>query len=173
LKVIKEVKPIGYYLKTVYPVTVYAAPEGGYVAEIEDLPGCITEGETLEEVFQRIEDTRRAWIEIQYEDGAEIPLPRTEQQYSGKFVVRIPKGLHRQLAEEAKRQGVSLNQYVETLLATKATLKDISDQMAERLKELLTMQLNASLQPYGYGSYVFKVERKSEAVQCWRGRAIG
>lgn len=169
---IKEVKPIEYYLKAVYPVTVYAAPEGGYVAEIEDLPGCITEGETLEEVFQRIEDTRRAWIEIQYEDGAEIPLPRTEQQYSGRFLVRIPKGLHRQLAEEAKRQGVSLNQYVETMLATKATLKDISDQMEERLKELLTMRLNAAAQPYGYGSYIFNTERKSEAVQCWRGRVI-
>lgn len=172
MKVIKEVKPIEYYLKTVYPVTVYTAPEGGYVAEIEDLPGCITEGETLEEVFQRIEDTRRAWIEIQYEDGSEIPLPRTEQRYSGKFVVRIPKGLHRQLAEEAKRQGVSLNQYVETILATKATLKDFADQVTERLEELLAMQWNTSIQPYGYGSYVYNKERKSEAVQCWRGRAI-
>jgi len=170
--VIKEVKPIEYYLKTVYPVTVYAAPEGGYVAEIEDLPGCITEGETLEEVFQRIEDTRRAWIEVQYESGAEIPLPRTEQRYSGRFLVRIPKGLHRQLAEEAKRQGVSLNQYIGTMLATKATLKDILDQMGEKLKELSTMQLNEPTQPYGYGSYVFNTERKSEAVQYWRGKVI-
>ena len=144
MKVMREIKPIEYYLEAVYPVTVYPAPEGGYVAEIEDLPGCITEGETLEEVFQRIEDTRRAWIEIQYEDGAEIPLPRTEQQYSGKFLIRIPKGLHRQLAEQAKREGVSLNQYVETMLATRATLKDFSDQVAEGLTTLAMTQLSPS-----------------------------
>lgn len=169
---ISKVKPVEYYLKTVYPVTVYAAPEGGYVAEIEDLPGCITEGETLEEVFRRIEDTRRAWIEIQYEDGAEIPLPRTEQQYSGKFLVRIPKGLHRQLAQEAKRQGVSLNQYVESLLATRAALKDISDEFAETVKQLLRMQLNVFQQPYASRSYLFSAENKSKAVQYWRGSAV-
>ncbi|WP_042226876.1 toxin-antitoxin system HicB family antitoxin, partial [Paenibacillus popilliae] len=32
--------------------------------------------------------------------------------YSGKFNVRIPKTLHRQLAEQSEREGVSLNQYV-------------------------------------------------------------
>jgi antitoxin HicB len=170
LKVMREIKPIEYYLEAVYPVTIYPAPEGGYVAEIEDLPGCITEGETLEEVFQRIEDTRRAWIEIQYEDGAEIPLPRTEQQYSGKFLVRIPKGLHRQLAEQAKREGVSLNQYVEAMLAEKATLKNVSDQMVEMLKELLTTRLSAVSQRYG--PYIFKPEKELQGVQYWRGRVI-
>jgi len=159
--VTREVKPIEYYLKAVYPVTIYSAPEGGYVAEIEDLPGCITEGETLEEVFQRIEDTRRAWIEIQYEDGAEIPLPRTEQQYSGKFLVRIPKGLHRQLAEQAKREGVSLNQYTETMLATRATLKDVSDQIAERLMIIATKQLGTFTSPLT--RYIFR--REQETVQ--------
>jgi len=171
LKVMREIKPIKYYLEAVYPVTVYPAPEGGYVAEIEDLPGCITEGETLEEVFQRIEDTRRAWIEIQHEDGAEIPLPRTEQQYSGKFLVRIPKGLHRQLAEQAKREGVSLNQYVEAMLAEKATLKSVSDQMVDMLKELLTTRLSAASQRYS-PYYIFKPEKELEAIQYWRGRVI-
>ena len=157
----REIKPIEYYLKAVYPVTIYPAPEGGYVAEIEDLPGCITEGETLEEVFRRIEDTRHAWIEIQYEDGAEIPLPRTEQQYSGRFLVRIPKGLHRQLAEQAKREGVSLNQYVETMLATKSTLKDVSDQLAEGLATLAIGQPGTFT--YSFQRYIFK--REQETIQ--------
>ena len=153
-----EIKPIEYYLKAVYPVTVYTAPEGGYVAEIEDLPGCITEGETLEEVFQRIEDTRRAWIEVQHEDGAVIPLPRTEQEHSGKFLVRIPKGLHRQLAEQAKREGVSLNQHVETMLATKATLKNVSDQIAEMISELVPIQPCTFTPPSSRYRYIFKKE---------------
>lgn len=124
-----EKRPIEDYLNTIYPVTVYPDPKGGFVAEIEDLPGCITEGETLDEVFKRIEDVRKAWIEVQYEEGEEIPTPRTEEEYSGKFILRLPKGLHRKLAEQAKIEGTSLNQYVETLLASKATMKDVKHQL--------------------------------------------
>ena len=110
-----------YYLQLEYPITLYRAEEGGYVAEIEDLPGCITEGETLDEVYANIEQARLAWIEVAYDDELAIPLPRNEQEYSGRFLVRIPKSLHRRLAEQAKREGVSLNQYAEVLLSTNLT----------------------------------------------------
>jgi hypothetical protein len=58
------------------------------------------------------------------------------------------------------------------MLAKTATLKDVSDQMVEKLKELLTMRLGAVSQPYGRGSYIFKTEKELEAVQYWRGRVI-
>jgi len=130
----KENKTVRYFLELDYPITIYRAEEGGYVAEIEDLPGCVTEGETLEEVTQRIEDARKAWIETAYEDGMKIPLPRTHEQYSGKFMVRIPKYLHRRLAEQAKREGVSLNQYVESILAQGASTQDVSEKILARLE---------------------------------------
>lgn len=162
MKAIKEVKPIEHYLNAVYPVTVYPAPEGGYVAEIEDLPGCITEGETLEEVFQNIEGNRRTWIEVQHEDGVEIPLPRNEQEHSGRFLIRIPKGLHRKLAEQARREGVSLNQYVETVLATRSALKDITAQIDEKLSALIMERVS----PYPTSfRYVFKKDQEEELPQ--------
>ena len=40
-----------------------------------------------------------------------MPDPIEESQYSGKFVLRIPKTLHARLAMEAEKEGVSLNQY--------------------------------------------------------------
>jgi predicted RNase H-like HicB family nuclease len=143
LKTLKEIKPIEYYLNLNYPITLYHAEEGGYVAEIEDLPGCLTEGETLEEVNQRIEDARKGWIQAAYEDDIEIPLPRTDEEYSGKFMVRIPKYLHRRLAEKAIWEGISLNQYMESILSAgvstqnvigeiKAGLDKISKQIAEQ-----------------------------------------
>lgn len=132
-----KMKPMEYYLKAKYPITIYPAPEGGYVAELEDLPGCLTQGETLEEVFERIEDAKRGWIEVTYEDGQEIPLPRTEQEYSGKFVVRIPKYLHRRLAEQAKKEEVSLNQYVEALLSAGVSFHDERiDKLIQEVREL-------------------------------------
>jgi predicted HicB family RNase H-like nuclease len=78
----------------------------------------MTQAETLDELFQAIEDARQLWIKTVYDEGQDIPLPRDMEKYTGKFVVRIPRGLHHDLARAAKQQGVSLNQYVTTLLAS-------------------------------------------------------
>ena len=63
------------------------------------------------------EEVRPLWIEAAYEHGIDIPLPSYPEEYSGKFVVRLPRSLHRRLAESAERDGVSLNQYVVMLLS--------------------------------------------------------
>jgi predicted RNase H-like HicB family nuclease len=46
-----------------YPVTLYPDQEGGYVAQIKDLPGCLTQGETLDEAIANINEARELWIE--------------------------------------------------------------------------------------------------------------
>jgi len=108
---------LDFYLGLNYPVTVHVDPEGGFVAEIEDLPGCMTQAEALDELFAAIQDARRAWIEAAYETGQDIPVPRELDEYKGKILVRIPRSLHRDLAHAARREGVSLNQYITSLLA--------------------------------------------------------
>jgi antitoxin HicB len=105
-------KTLEYYMELKYPITIHIAPEGGFVAEIEDLPGCLAQGETLEETYAEIEVARKLWLETTYEDAQDIPLPRDDRDYSGKFIVRVPKSLHRQLDVLADREGVSLNQYL-------------------------------------------------------------
>lgn len=112
-----ERKDLKFYLNLRYPITIHPDPDGGYVAEIEELPGCMTQAETLDEAFKAIEDARQVWIQGTYEMGQDIPLPRDMEEYSGKFMVRIPRSLHRNLVRAAKREGVSLNQYIASLLA--------------------------------------------------------
>lgn len=119
-----ERKPLGYYLNLKYPVTFEEAPEGGYFIQIEDLPGCYAQGETVEEAKEMIEISRRMWLEVAYEDGQDIPLPRSEEQYSGKFNVRVPKSLHRKLDRLAVREGVSLNQYIVSTLSQAVGLRE-------------------------------------------------
>ena len=63
------------YLTLKYPITLYSEDEGGYVAEIKDLPGCLTQGDTLEETINNINEAREVWIETAYEAGDDIPLP--------------------------------------------------------------------------------------------------
>ncbi len=112
-----ERQPLESYPNLKYPVTFEAAPEGGYFVKIEDLPGCYSQGETIEEALEMIEESRQLWLESAYEDGLDIPEPRDEQKYSGKFNVRVPKTLHRKLGQLAVREGVSLNQYVVSALS--------------------------------------------------------
>ncbi len=105
------------YLAMPYPFNVLADPDGGYVVVFPDLPGCMTQVETLAELALLAEDARSGWIETEYEQGHDIPLPSHREEYSGKFVVRLPRSLHRALAAAAEREHVSLNQYVLALLS--------------------------------------------------------
>jgi len=50
------------------------APEGGYIATVPVLPGCLTQGETFEETEANIKDAIRAYLEVLKEDGDEIDL---------------------------------------------------------------------------------------------------
>ena len=101
------------YMKIPYRMEIIEdTEEGGYVASFPDLPGCITCAETLEKVSVMAME-----LEAAIEDGYEIPLPETENKYSGQFKFRMPKSLHRSLAEHAKEEGISMNQYCIFLLA--------------------------------------------------------
>ncbi len=92
---------------------------GGYLIEFPDLPGCLSDGETVEEAIANGLDALQSWIATASEFGDPIPPPSRlpEDAYSGRWNMRAPKSLHRRLAERAKAEGVSLNTLAVTLLA--------------------------------------------------------
>ncbi len=68
-------QPLEYYLSLKYPISIYPEDEG-YTVMIVDLPGCMTQGETLEECIVNIEEARELWIETVYTSAKkDIPLP--------------------------------------------------------------------------------------------------
>ncbi len=74
---------LDYYLSLKYPISIYPEEEGGYAALIPDLKGCMTQGETLEEVVKNIEEARELWIETVYYSGKkEIPLPSKQRGFN-------------------------------------------------------------------------------------------
>lgn len=82
-----------------------------YHAKILELDGCQSTGDTFEEAFKNLKEAMEGWIETKLEAGFEIPLPVGYEDFSGKFLIRIPKSLHYKLTLEAEQEGVSLNQY--------------------------------------------------------------
>ena len=82
-----------------------------FYGRIMELDGCQSTGDTLEELYTNLNEALEGYIETKLENNLEIPHPASPGDYSGKFIVRLPKSLHMRLVIEAEREGVSLNQY--------------------------------------------------------------
>ncbi len=110
-------KDINYYKNIKYPLTVLQEEDGSYFAEYPDLKGCMTVADSFEEIHLMAEDAKIAWLETAIENNVTIPEPKDIAAYSGNFKLRIPKSLHKQLVEEAKAEGISMNQLCVYLLS--------------------------------------------------------
>ncbi len=82
-----------------------------YYARVLELDGCQSDGDTFDEAYENLREAMQGYIETKIANGFDVPVPQSTQDYSGKFVVRIPKSLHQALTIEAEQEGVSLNQY--------------------------------------------------------------
>ena len=103
-----------------YPFTIrYLTDEegGGFLIEFPDLPGCLSDGETIEEAIENGQDAMMCWLKTAKESGMKIPRPGQLESQSGKWVQRVPKSLHYRLVEQAKREGVSLNTLVISIIS--------------------------------------------------------
>lgn len=118
----QKTKDLEYYLGLPYTIVVRRNEDGSLFAEVEELPGCMTEADDPKALLESIRDAQAAWIKSALEDGIQIPMPRSKEEFSGRFLVRIPKSLHRDLVRKARRESVSLNQ-----LATAALAKFVTE----------------------------------------------
>lgn len=108
---------IDAYLALPYTIELIREDETTWFARVVELPGCMTEGDSAADAVAMIQDAMAGWIELALADGRPIPPPSPRDEFSGKFVVRVPKSLHRDLVSAAAREQVSLNQYIATELA--------------------------------------------------------
>jgi len=102
-----------------YPIEVFWSEEDeGYIAIAPDLPGTSAWGKTESDAIKELRVVIDLWIKAARKVGNQVPEPsdRADVNYSGKFLMRVPKRLHAELAHAAEAQGVSLNQYVLYLL---------------------------------------------------------
>ena len=138
-------KSLEYYLSLPYTIELIREPEGGWFVRVRELPGCMSAGDTPDEAIEMIQDAMRLWIQTALEDGDPIPEPRSLDEYSGKFVVRVPRSLHRDLVIQAEREGVSLNQYINTILARAVGRVDASGPAVSEQSDWPTVEKKAGV----------------------------
>ena len=114
----EDIKDIVYYLSLPYTVTVRIDDEGDYIARIQELEGCTAHGADPNEAFANLREIQELWIEERLSTGSDIPEPEDDEMLpSGKWLQRVPRTLHLRLTELAKREQVSLNQLVTSMLS--------------------------------------------------------
>lgn len=95
--------------------------EGGFLAEVLELPGCITYGETPDEAYAMLQDAMAGWIAASLAAGYAIPKPVGLKEYSGRVPLRISSALHGAAALRAMHEGISLNQWISLAIAEKVS----------------------------------------------------
>lgn len=105
-------------LRQPYARIILPETDGTFRGEIIEFPGCIVTGETAADTFSALENAAKGWLLAALESGQTIPRPvESVNDFSGRFVLRIPKSLHKKAAWFAEREGVSLNQFISTSLS--------------------------------------------------------
>ena len=87
---------------------------GGYLAEYPEIPGCMSDGETVEEAIANGREALRDCLAVFKESGRKAPRPGVE---AAQWRQRLPRTLYLKLTERAKNEGVSINSLVTAIIA--------------------------------------------------------
>ncbi|MBI4680323.1 MAG: toxin-antitoxin system HicB family antitoxin [Nitrospirae bacterium] len=104
------------YDKYTYRVT-WSEEDREYVGLCAEFPGLSWLAVTPETALKGIRKVVAEVIEDMTRSGETVPEPIALRHYSGKFVVRIPSDVHRQLALQAAETGVSINRLASAKLS--------------------------------------------------------
>lgn len=96
----------------------FSEEDEAFVGRVAEFSSLAAHGRTLEKALRETRAVVEGVIEDLEESGEALPEPFRKRSYSGRINVRMPEHLHRQLAIEAQRQRVSLNQWINAKLET-------------------------------------------------------
>ena len=87
---------------------------GGYLVEYPDIPGCMSDGETIDEAIANGREALRDCMDVFRESGRKIPKAIIE---AAQWRQRLPRTLYSKLTKQAENEGVSINSLVTAIIA--------------------------------------------------------
>ncbi len=124
-----------------------------WVAQSQSLKGCVAQGDTPEKAINELAQNELEWLETAAECGIpipEVPSESLNKEYSGKLTVRIAPAVHEKAAQMAKREGVSLNQYINDAIVNWNAQNDLQDRISDRLKGVIGTGSSSGISERGY-----------------------
>ena len=137
---------IAAYLSAPYiRMLIPDAQEGGYLAEVLELPGCISEGDTPEEAYSNLQEAMEGWIATALGRKQPIPEPVGDREYSGHFPLRISTELHRAAALRAAQEGISLNQWIAKAIAAQVAADNLAERLADEIADRVAQRISVGV----------------------------
>jgi len=135
------------YMNAPYIHMIIPTAEGRYLAEVLELPGCITDGRTPEEAYSNLKEAMSGYLSSLVDRDMPVPEAIGLKEMSGNIPLRISSELHRMAALRAKQEGISLNQWIGKAIAMQATGESLAERIAESLASKMAggIQLSATI----------------------------
>ena len=80
-------------------VVRYSEEDEGYIAVVPELRGCSASGETEQGAIKAVKEAASVWLETAKANNIEIPVPLDKQPVSGRYALRMPPDLYRELIQ--------------------------------------------------------------------------
>ena len=139
---------------------LWSDEDQGYVATCPEFPGLLAFGETEEQALAEAKIARQLFIEDMQESGEELPVAQTAHEYSGQTRLRLSKTVHRQAAEIAASEGISLNQFILDAINEKLGAQKAGSHFVGELKKALAE--NAQQRRVDIASIVWQEDRGTQ-----------
>ncbi len=137
---------------------IWSEEDMAYLANVPELPGCQTHGDTYEDAVKAAQDAIGLYLESLAHHHEEIPVPMSQRQYNGNIPLRIDPSLHGRLVKMATLdEAKSFNKWLEARLRVVAEkgdtmrdeydfsrLKDARPKFLKRLNPNVTKNLRKS-----------------------------
>ena len=111
----------------VYPALLSLTDGGKYVVRVPDIPGCVTTGRTIPEVFENIRDALAGCLCVLEDEGEALPMPSDPAQVAaeGSTIILVDVDLLR-YREETDTRSVRKNVSMPAWMATLADRNNIN-----------------------------------------------
>lgn len=162
---LRQQEELARYLSLPYHVVVRSEQDDNrtnWVAAVEELPGCEIRAATADEAIERLRPAMKLWLSEALSKRREIPRPWPEgakqkpaPSHSGRFLVRMPSELHRELSLAAERERVSLNRFITDVLA--ASVADQAEPVSSLAAPPIAPEREAPSSPDRRGTRVLRV----------------
>jgi len=136
-------KNLDYYKNLDYKIIIEQdnyEDEKWFIAYSNELGknACYGKGETEIEAVKSFLEEKDIFIEYLYNNDKKIPEPKkySEKEFSGVFNVRTSKIIHEKLVNQASEQGISLNLYLNQILASATENKEFENKLSDKITEL-------------------------------------
>lgn len=112
-----------------------------YTASILEMPGCVASGSDPIEALKKLEHVSESWVESALKSGYEFRDPIDSSHFTGKIALRLPRMLHKQVAEMAMLDETSINQFLVMAISSYVSGRFVTD----RVKDVLGMVSNIEI----------------------------